>query len=43
MWFMHGGAPPHFLSIVRQHWDCTFGGQWVECGGPLNWPAGSLA
>jgi len=41
MWFKRGGAPPHFLSTVRPQWNWTFGGQWVGCGGPLNWPAGS--
>jgi hypothetical protein len=38
MWFMHDGAPPHFLSTVRQHLKQTFGEQWIGCGGPVNWP-----
>jgi hypothetical protein len=41
MWFMHGGAPPHFLRIVRQHLNQTFGEQWIGRGGSVNWPARS--
>jgi hypothetical protein len=41
MGFMHDGAPPHFLRIVRQHLNHTFGEQWIGRWGPLNWPARS--
>jgi hypothetical protein len=36
MWFMHDGAPPHFLPIVRQHLNKTFGQQRIGRGGPDN-------
>jgi hypothetical protein len=39
MWFMHDGAPIHFLCSVRQHLNQTFGEQWIGYGGPVNWPA----
>jgi hypothetical protein len=29
MWFMHDGAPTHFLRVVRQHLNKTFGEQWM--------------
>jgi hypothetical protein len=38
---MHDGTPPHFVHIVRQHLDQTFGEQWIRRGGPVNWPARS--
>jgi hypothetical protein len=41
MWFVHDGAPPHFLLIVTQHLNQTFGEQWIGRGGPVNWPARS--
>jgi hypothetical protein len=41
MWFMHDGAPPHFISTVTQHLNQTFGKQWIRHGGPVNWPARS--
>jgi hypothetical protein len=41
MWFMHDGTPPHFLHIVRQHLNQTFGEQWIGRGGPVKWPARS--
>jgi hypothetical protein len=41
MWFMHYGAPPHFLCSVRQHLNQTSSEQWVGRGGPANWPARS--
>jgi hypothetical protein len=34
-WFMH------FLRIVRQHLNQTFGEQLIGRGGPVNWPARS--
>jgi hypothetical protein len=40
-WFMHDGAPPHFLCTVRQHLNQAFGGLWIERGGPAKWPARS--
>lgn len=41
VWFMHDGAPTHFLCTVRQHLNQTFGKQWIGCGGPVNWPVQS--
>jgi hypothetical protein len=41
MWFMHDGAPPHFLGIVREHLNLTFAEQWIGRGGPVNRPARS--
>jgi hypothetical protein len=42
MWFMHAGAPPHFLlHIVGQYLNQTFGEQWIEREGPVNWPTRS--
>jgi hypothetical protein len=38
---MHNGAWPHFLRIVRQHMNQTFGEEWIGRGDPLNWPAQS--
>jgi hypothetical protein len=38
---MHGGAPPHFLRIVRQHLTQTYGEQWIGRGSPVSWPARS--
>jgi hypothetical protein len=34
---MHNGTPPHFLRIVRQHLNQTYGGQWLGRGSPVNW------
>jgi hypothetical protein len=41
MWFMHDETPPHFLPVVRQYLNQTFGEHWIGCGGPVNWPARS--
>jgi hypothetical protein len=41
MWFMADGAPRHFLRIVRQNLNQTFGEQWIGCRGPVSWPAQS--
>jgi hypothetical protein len=41
MRFMHCGPPPHFLRIVLQHLNQTFGEQWIGRGGPANWRARS--
>jgi hypothetical protein len=41
MWFMHDGAPPHFLHIVRRHLTQAFNVQWIGRGGPVAWPARS--
>jgi hypothetical protein len=35
-WFLHDGAPPHFLRIFKQHLNQTFGEQWIGRGGPFN-------
>jgi hypothetical protein len=39
MWFMHDGAPSHFLRIVRQLLNHTFGEQWIGRRGSVNWSA----
>jgi hypothetical protein len=39
MWFMHDGAPTHFLRIVRHHLNQTIGEQWIGRGGQAKWPA----
>jgi hypothetical protein len=39
MLFMHDGAAPHFLQIVRWYLNQTFSAQWIRCGGQVNWPA----
>jgi hypothetical protein len=36
MWFMHDGAPTHFLRIVRHHLNQTIGEQWIGRGGQAN-------
>jgi len=41
MYFQHDGAPPHFSREVRNFLNCHFPGQWIGCGSPHNWPAGS--
>lgn len=41
MWFMHDGAPPHFLRRVRAHITETFQNRWIGRGGPISWPARS--
>ena len=41
MWFMHDGAPAHFLRIVHQHLTRTFENRWIGRGGPIPWPARS--
>lgn len=41
MYFMHDGAPPHFVVDVRAHLDRTFPGRWIGRGGPVLWPARS--
>jgi hypothetical protein len=43
MWFMHDGAPPHFLRTVRQHLNQTFGEQWIELelAYTIPWPQSS--
>jgi hypothetical protein len=41
MWFMHDGAPPHFLRIVRQHLNQSFDEEWTGRGDPAIWPARS--
>jgi hypothetical protein len=41
MWFMHDGAPPYFLHIVRQHLNQTSGEQWTVHWGSVNWPTWS--
>jgi hypothetical protein len=40
-WFLHDGAPAHFLRNVRQHLDEVYGRKWIGRGGPVSWPARS--
>lgn len=35
---MHGGAPPHFSIIARQHIQNVYGNRWIVRGGPVPWP-----
>jgi hypothetical protein len=35
---MHDGESPQFFHTARQHLDHTFSEQWIEHGGPDNWP-----
>ncbi|KAJ8882509.1 hypothetical protein PR048_014320 [Dryococelus australis] len=37
MWFMHDGAPAHFLRNVREHLAQAFNGRWIGRGGPVTW------
>ncbi|XP_026828181.1 uncharacterized protein LOC113562592 [Ooceraea biroi] len=37
MWYMHDGAPPHFVRNVREHLNTVFGQRWIGCGGPVAW------
>lgn len=41
MWFMHDGAPPHYLIDVRNHLNNIFSNKWIGRGGPVPWPARS--
>ena len=41
-WFMHYGAPAHFLLAVREFLNTVFPGQWIGRGGPTAWPARPL-
>jgi hypothetical protein len=41
VWFMHDGAPPHFLHTIRQYLNQTFQWKWIGCKGLVNWPAWS--
>ena len=34
LWFMHDGAPPHFLLAIRKLLE-----QWIGQGGQIAWPA----
>jgi hypothetical protein len=33
LWFQHDGAPAHFINIVREYLDETFGNRWIGHGG----------
>lgn len=36
--FMQDGAPPHYLSDVRDFLNARFPGTWIGRGGPIAWP-----
>ncbi|EZA47402.1 hypothetical protein X777_16327, partial [Ooceraea biroi] len=38
MWFMHDGAPAHFLLSVRRYLNRRYGERWIGRGGPVPWP-----
>jgi hypothetical protein len=37
LWFMHDGAPPHFLLALQEFLNSMFLEQWVGWGGPTAW------
>ena len=41
IWFMHDGAPAHFLIDVRDYLSRHFNQRWIGRGGPIPWPARS--
>jgi hypothetical protein len=42
IWFMHNGAPAHFLRTAREYPNQSFGDQWKGRGGLVSWPARHL-
>ena len=40
MIFMHGGAPPHYTNVVRQHLNRNYPDRWIGRGNdaPVRWP-----
>jgi len=41
LWYMHDGAPTHFVHNVREHLNTVFGQRWIGRGGPVAWPSRS--
>lgn len=41
LWFMHDGAPPHFLLAFREFLNNLFPERWMGRGGPTAWSAPS--
>ncbi|KAJ8962394.1 hypothetical protein NQ318_018378 [Aromia moschata] len=41
MWFIHNGAPAHFIEVARDFLTQTYGNRWIGRGGPHLWPARS--
>ncbi|CAK9800957.1 hypothetical protein ANTPLA_LOCUS2625 [Anthophora plagiata] len=37
MWYMHDGAPPHFVRNVGDHLNMVFGQRWIGRDGPVAW------
>ena len=37
MWFMHIGAPPHFIGIARQYLNDHYSGRRIGRNGPVAW------
>lgn len=37
-WFQHDGAPPHWVTPVRQHLNRNFPNRWIGRYGPREWP-----
>ncbi|KOC66071.1 hypothetical protein WH47_01444, partial [Habropoda laboriosa] len=42
MWYMHDGAPSHFVRNVREHLNTVFRQRWIGRGGLVAWPPRSL-
>ncbi|KMQ81391.1 transposable element tc3 transposase, partial [Lasius niger] len=38
VYFQQDGAPPHWLTAVREHLNETFPNRWIGRGGPIPWP-----
>lgn len=42
MWYMHDGAPAHFMRNVREYLNTVFGQRWIGRSGPVAWPLDPL-
>ena len=38
VYFQQDGAPPHWLTAVREHLNKTFPNRWIGRRGPIPWP-----
>jgi hypothetical protein len=38
MWYMHDGAPAHFIRAVRDVLNNTYHDRWIGRAGPTAWP-----
>ncbi|KAJ8962097.1 hypothetical protein NQ318_018051 [Aromia moschata] len=41
MWYLHDGAPPHFVRQVRDFLNVEYPNRWIGRNGPIHWPARS--